>query len=98
VLDHPYKDGFDYDAKSSEPGIITPSGEKTNPEIRVIDENGKEYNMIYAGQSGKEIVLYGNDEKSSKTYFPDGLTFKKLFIKSNLPIKVRYVLWSNYEF
>jgi hypothetical protein len=58
VLEPPYEDGVDIWAKASEPSIVTPSGEKTNPEIRVIDENGKEYNMIYAGQSGKEIVLY----------------------------------------
>jgi hypothetical protein len=98
VLEPPYEDGVDIWAKASEPGIVTPSGEKTNPEIRVIDENGKEYNMTYSGQSGKQIVLYGNNEESSEDHFSKGLTFKKLFIKSKLPIKVKYILWSNYEF
>lgn len=86
-LDSAYENDYDIG------GIRTPSGEVVNPEIKIIDNDGNEYSLIYFGSTGDKTINYAYEGK-----LPANKVFKKLLLKSNLPIKTKQILWSSYYF
>ena len=85
-----------FEADTPKKGIKTPSGEIINPEIKLVDENGIEYPLTYSGsrggESGNEIANYKYNGN-----LPIDKTYKKVLIRSNLPIKAKMILWSGYD-
>ncbi len=84
-----------YETFASSEGIKIPSGEVINPEIKLVDEDGKEYSFAYSGAR-----LYGNNEYANYKYygdFPVDKEYEKLLIRSDSQIKAREIQWSGYN-
>jgi len=75
--------------------IKTPKGEVAHPEVRILDDNGKEWPLVHHTDR-----YYGNLQYAEYGY-PDGLQmgakFVKVRIRSDIPITVRVVVWSGYN-
>ncbi|MCY7377573.1 MAG: hypothetical protein LH472_16570 [Pyrinomonadaceae bacterium] len=76
-------------------GIRIPSGEIVNPEIKLLDEDGKEYLLAYGGSRH-----YGNNEYANYRYqvdLPVDKKYEKVLIRSDIPIKSQKIIWSGYN-
>lgn len=85
-----------FEANTPKGGILIPSGEIVNPEIKLVDEDGNEYLLTYKGsrgkENGKEIANYGY-----KGSLPIDKIYKKVLLRSDYPIKAKKILWSGYD-
>ena len=73
-------------------GIETPDGRIVNPEIFLVDEDGNEYSFLRSGAGGEDTSRYkysGN--------LPRDKVFKKVRLRSDVPISVKQILWSEYD-
>lgn len=76
-------------------GIITPDGAFIYPDIKIIDNDGKEYDLKYIGSRGfpdEIIAQYGGDVN-----FSGEKTYPKLLIKSNQTFSVEKIVWTGYD-
>jgi hypothetical protein len=89
-LEPPYKDS---PGLKKDLGILMPDGEVINPDIEVIDQYDKTYQLVYAGSTGAfpnpdtKYALPNGDE------FPRDRLYKTVRIRSPRPIKVRAIYW-----
>ena len=91
LLEPPYKTF----TSSGGGGIKTPSGEVFNPEIKLLDEDGKEYLLAYGGSR-----LFSNNEYANYRYqvnLPVDKKYEKMLIRSDTPIKTQKIIWSSYN-
>jgi hypothetical protein len=58
-MESPFK--YDFYREGKEPnkgqGILMPDGEVINPEIQVVDQNGKVFYLVYAGVFGQPMIF-----------------------------------------
>ena len=76
-------------------GIKTPNGEIVNPEIKLVDEQGKEYLLTNMGARRN-----GEDEYANYGYhtnLPADKVYKTVLIRCDFPIKAKQILWSGYD-
>ena len=76
-------------------GIKILSGEVVNPEIKLVDEEGKEYLLAYGGSR-----LSSNKEYANYRYqinLPVDKKYEKMLIRSDVPIKTQKIIWSSYN-
>lgn len=76
-------------------GIKIPSGEVVNPEIKLLDEDGKEYLLTYGGSR-----RFSNNEYANYRYqinLPVDKKYDKMLIRSDAPIKTQKIIWSSYN-
>ena len=84
-----------FEADTPKGGIKSPSGEIINPEIKLIDEDGKEYLLSYAGSRSYKSNQYANYR--CKEDFPVIKKYEKVLIRSDLPIKAKEINWAGYN-
>lgn len=76
-------------------GIKIPNGEVVNPEIKLVDENEKEYLLAYGGSRRYDNNEYANYR--CEVELPADKKYEKLLIRSDIPIKTQEILWSGYN-
>ncbi len=76
-------------------GIKVPGGEIINPEIKIIDEDGKEYLLTYGGSRYSGYDEYANYRY--QTNLPTNTKYKKVLVRSNIPIKAQKIIWISYN-
>jgi hypothetical protein len=82
-------------ADASKWGIKIPGGTVINPEIRIIDAEGKEYPLFFAGSRKA-----GADEFANYHYegnLPINRIYQKVRLRSDSPMTVKAILWSGYD-
>jgi len=88
-----------FEAEITKKGIKMPSGEITQPEIKLIDLYDREYNLALlssrGGERGNNIANYGY--KNGYKVFPFGSKFKKIKIRSDKEVDTKQILWSGYN-
>ena len=72
-------------------GIQSGSGDTFNPEIRLVDENQIEYELIYEGKLGNQRTNY-----KIKVGTVDRVKFSQIKIRSSVPFNASKILWSHY--
>lgn len=90
-LEPSYKTSTDSQGK----GIKTPNGEIINPEIKIIDEDGKEYSLTYSGSRSFENNEYANYSHAAE--LPADKKYQKVMIRSDVSIKTQKLIWSSYN-
>lgn len=91
LLEPPYKTF----TVSGSGGIKIPSGEVVNPEIKIVDEDGKEYLLAYGGSRNSNNNEYANYQY--QVNLPIDKKYEKLLIRSDTPIKTQKIIWSSYN-
>ena len=84
-----------FKADSTNQAIKLPDGRTVNPEIKLIDGNGKEYAFTYSGSRRSENNEYAN-YKFQGEFFPDQ-KFEKVKLRSSNPIETQKIIWSGYN-
>lgn len=84
-----------FEADTPKNGIKDADGKIINPEIKLIDENGKEYLLNYSGSRRYENSNYAN--YSCDEGLPTGKIYEKVLFRSDFPIKAQKVIWSGYD-
>ncbi len=84
-LESPFAMGYQ-DNKITAPGV-----EGFHPEIKIVDESGKEYLCPLAGSLGKSHILYSHAHK-----LPGKTNYTKLLIRSDVPFKARNIFFTYY--
>jgi len=95
-LEPPFKDDMLKEGRGPDKGlgILMPDGEVINPEIEIIDQYGKSFKLVYAGSTG--AFLSSQDTKYAYPKvdeFPRDRLYKRIRIRSHLPIKVKGIYW-----
>ena len=74
-------------------GILMPDGDVINPDVELMDQDNKTYQLVYAGSTGafpnpdtKYALPKGAD-------FPRDRVYKTVRIRSPRPIKVKAIYW-----
>lgn len=79
------------------PGITASDGTIFNPEIKIVDDDGQEYQFTYMGAMGNKRTDYEHKTAAyngNYTQLPDGKVYKKLLIKSAIPFKADAIYWT----
>lgn len=76
-------------------GIKNADGKIINPEIKLLDEDGKEYLLNYSGSRHYENGDYANYRYD--TTLPTGKIYEKVLVRSDFPINARKIIWSGYD-
>jgi hypothetical protein len=77
-------------------GIRIPTGEVVNPEIKLVDEDGKEYLLAYGGsRSSAPRNEYANYRY--EVDLPVDKKYEKVLIRSDIPIKTQKIIWTGYN-
>jgi hypothetical protein len=84
-----------FDADPYARGIKTPEGKIINPEVLLLDQNGNEYQMMFAGSRRSENDVFVNYR--SESGLPPGKVFKSVRLRSTEPLPVKQILWSGYD-
>lgn len=76
-------------------GIKTPDGKIINPEVLLLDQNGNEYEMVFAGsrRSGDDVFVNYRYQNG----LPAGKVFTSVRLRSSDPFPVKQILWSGYD-
>lgn len=82
-------------------GMSLPNGQRINPEITVVDNNGQEYKMIYK-ESLRSARLFESEavetaSYGSETRLPRTVQIEKVLLRSEVPISAKRILWSCYN-
>jgi hypothetical protein len=95
-LKPPFRDDIRREGRGPDKGlgILMPDGEVINPEMEIIDQNGRAYKLVYAGSTG--AFLSNQDTKyalANGDEFPRDQLYKRVRIRSARPIEVRAIYW-----
>ena len=80
---------------STKSGIKIPSGEVVNPEIRIIDVEGKEYPLFYSGHRGGGAFEFVNYEFEGN--LPIDKKYQKVKLRSDVPLTIKKIFWSGFD-
>ena len=84
-----------FETDTSKSGIKNVDGKIINPEIKVIDKEGKEYLLNYGGSRHNENGDYANYRYAAT--LPTGKIYEKVLVRSDFPISARKVIWNGYD-
>jgi hypothetical protein len=84
-LEEPF--GRDLEAK----GVRLADGSVITPEIQLIDQDGKSYDLKYYGKRGPQLIEFTLRGQL------DGKIYPKVRIRSEKPITCKAILWSNWN-
>lgn len=91
-LEPPFK--YDLYREGKEPnkgqGILTPEGDVINPQLQVIDQTGKAYDLVYAGARRNFWPAYG---LPSPNKWPTDREYTSIRIRSPRRIKCKAIYW-----
>ena len=76
-------------------GIKTPEGTIINPDIRLVDDEGKEYPLRFGGARGSKAKNFVNYRYEPA--LPADKTYTKVLIRSTYTIPLKQILWSGYD-
>lgn len=81
-------------------GIKMPNGEIVTPEIKLIDNKGKEYllkfdSAVNPASDGSQIAQFSY--LGGYNTLPIGKSFEKIVLKCEKPIKIKRIIWSGYD-
>jgi hypothetical protein len=89
LLESPFED----DTRAG--GIKAPDGTIIKPEIRLVDDEGREYSLHYGGARRFEDGVFVNYRYEAN--LPPDKHFAKVIIRSAASIPLRQILWSGYN-
>lgn len=91
-------EGYKSDIQNSDFGDITLSdGTRINPEIEIVDENGKVYKLKDSHRIGN-LIGFSVDEKFHGSHsFPKDVKYKTIRIRSDKPFQCEKVIWYDYD-
>ena len=85
-------------------GIRAPTGEVIHPELTLMDENGTSYPLRFSTWDEPTLVgrMFGGrtagfNRPSGADPWPRGKVFVRLELKSDIPLKVKAIYWSGYN-
>jgi hypothetical protein len=84
-LEEPF--GRDLETK----GVRLPDGSVITPEIQLIDQDGKSYDLKYYGKRGPQLIEFTLRGQL------DGKVYPKVRVRSEKPITCKAILWSNWN-
>jgi hypothetical protein len=86
----------DYESMSDDSdagNIKLKNGTEINPEIQIVDENGKVYELRAIGLRNGDVVF-----SLEKGLLPRDVTYKNVGIRSDKPFPAREIYWYDYSF
>jgi hypothetical protein len=91
-LEPPFKYDFYHDGKGQNKGegILMPEGNVINPEIKVVDQQGNSFKLVWRGARNTFAPVY------NLTYlnkWPRDREYNIVRIRSSRPIKCRAIYW-----
>ena len=67
------------------------------PEVEIIDENGKVYQLEDVSRHGNLIGFRPNEEIHGTFSFPKNVTYKAIRIRSDKPFLCKQIIWYDYD-
>ena len=91
-------EGYEHDINKNDFGNIQlKDGTFVNPEVQIVDENGKTYQLKYSQRSG-DLIGFSLNEKIHGTHsFPKEVTYKSIRIRSDNPFLCKKIIWHDYD-
>lgn len=91
-------EGYENDIHKNDCGNIQlEDGTYIKPEVEIVDENGKTY-QLRDGQRGGNLIGFSPNKKIHGTHsFPKDVTYKTIRIRSDKPFLCKGVYWTDYD-
>jgi hypothetical protein len=91
-------EGYESDIGNNDFGNIKlADGTKVNPEIQIVDENGKVYQLRDGKRVGNNIGFSVDKEIHGTYAFPKDVTYKAIRIRSDKPFKCSLIYWYDHD-
>lgn len=91
-------EGYKSDYRNNDFGNIKlADGTSINPEIQVVDESDKIYELRDGTRTGNDVGFYPNKEIHGTHSFPNDVTYKTIKIRSDKPFLCKRIYWYDYD-
>lgn len=91
-------EGYKHDVHKDDFGNIQlTDGTYINPEVEIVDENGKTYQLKDGRRSGDLIGFSPNKEIHGTPYFTKDVTYKTIRIRSDKTFICKKIIWYDYD-
>ena len=85
-------EGYEHDIEKNDFGNIKlADGTNINPEVQIVDENGKIYQLLDGMRLGNDVGFTPNQDFQKK------MTFKSVRIRSNKSFRCQKIYWYDYD-
>lgn len=72
-------------------------GKNINPEIQIVDENGKVYKLKNSSRLGNDVGFSPIEENGENFQLPRDLSYKIVKIRSDKPFRCKKIYWYDYD-
>lgn len=91
-------EGYENDLGKNDFGNIKlANGTNINPEIQIIDENGKIYQLKDGGRLGNDVGFLPIEKADGIHQFPKNVSYKTVRIRSDQPFRCKKIYWYDYD-
>lgn len=90
--------GYEREVGSPDFGNITlTDGTKISPEVEIVDENGKSYQLKDGHRVGDFVGFSVDDKIHGSSKFPKNVSYKTIRIRSDKPFSCEKIIWYDYD-
>lgn len=91
-------EGYEHDIhKNDFSNIQLKDGTYIKPEVEIVDENGKIYQLTDGERNGNLIGFYPDKKIHGTSSFPKDVNYKTIRIRSDKPFRIEKIYWNDYD-
>lgn len=91
-------EGFENDLEKPDfENIKLADGTTISPEIQIVDENGKVYQLKHSAKLGNDVGFSPIEKVDGNHQFPKNVSFKTVKIRSDKPFRCEKIYWYDYD-